>query len=463
VKSVAVALGMSLLLSACSGLRGRAQSLYEKGAFREAVETFELAVKENPQDEEAHAGLGKARTSFIDKRLIDARMANLSGNALVALDTLLEVATAERQWNYVPGGKLGGTQEEESTEALRFLEKETASAIKRERPLWALYLLSHYAPVFTGSHSAAFNALQNQVNKKGARQCGELSKLEAKDKPFFSLFVRKVCTAWGNPNTGGKAAAERNRELFRQVHVTSRVHGLSKEFTAIFKTKLERALEQTPWFSPQGRSTLELVLEGNFSESLNKIPERRVHGYSVKEPYTDYENVEKTVITRNGQKKYTERQPITRFRDVPRTQPYNGWLVQQWLEVHIESPLQLSSQSRTLRLEDRFSAEGFEHQWNLPDIGLRPQTAEVKDSREWVSDQAAKLSDSLVQTAKELWEQEFCAPVASEPTLIATGERVHRCLRGTLENPPLFASQWYERFFGLTAAQANELLSLNEL
>jgi hypothetical protein len=438
----------------------------EKGAYREAISTFEEALKKDPADADAREGLSKAQNRFLDKRLIESRMANLAGNSRLALDILLEVVQLETKWNFFPKGKLGGAQEEESSESFRYVEKEVARSLKSNRPLSALYLLTHYAPIFSGNLSGSHKSLVRTARSKGEKQCRELSRAEQKDKPYFSVFVRKVCTAWGAPVVGKVLDPKvKNEGLYRAVRVESSIEGLAPSYLSMLKTRLEKAFESTPWFSAAAQATLPLAIRGRFVSRQTRIPEERTHGYTERVPYTHYETVDKQVATGQGlaTKTVKVREPVTRHREVPRFQIYNGWNVTQEMAFLSEATLKLGGQSRDLRLEEKSVRQGFEHQWNLPAIGLVPETPHLENPEVWFVSQSEKLAENLRAAGNEFWVREYCHANSSEPTLLGTGEAVHRCLRGNFDEPPRFANQWYEHFFGVTVVEADELLNFADI
>lgn len=484
------AAALALTLVGCSGLRGKADSLYEKGAYFEAIQTYEAALQQNGRDEEALAGLKKARGMYLDKKLIEVRKARLATNRQLAIDTLLELVKNETQWDFFPGGAVAVTQEEESIESMRFVEAQMNDAVTKDRPLWGLYLLNHYQPIFSGSLSTRREMLLRGLTKVGVKQCENLARAESPAQPYFSEFVRKVCTAWGRTDKGktsgrvGKRAA-----LYRAVRVEPQIAGFSRAYRAALSGALENAFQQTPWFDPEGARILNLNLAGDFRLIHETRPEARVHGYSVQVPYTDYEQVTKhrqvqyqeyvdncrydTVThsnvcnprseTRYRTETYTEQEPVTRYRSEPRSQRYDGIQHHQSIDLLAQGNLNLGKLAKPLRLQGTVQKDGFEHHFNMPSVGLSPQDPDLVDPEAWVRHQSELLGSDLRALADDLWIGQYCQPMNAEPTLVATGDNVHRCLRLTFKNPPAFADAWYGRFFGLNVAQADELLKLSDL
>ncbi len=461
------------LLSACSGLRGRADDLYAQGAYRAAIETYEAALLEEPRNEKALAGLKRARTTFIDKTLIEVRMARFAGNLRLALDLLLEIVTAEAKWAYAPVGAVATTQSEESQEALRYIEAQVMDAIRRERPLGGLYLLTHYQPIFSGELSGRHAFLVDDLTRRaGARQCRTLAKIQTAKYPYFSEFVRKVCTAWGMSDQGKASLLNAKRaELYRGVKVAANVDGLPAPYRSGIDAALENALESSPWFDPKGGRILTVVLDGKFQLEHQKNPEHRFHGYTEQVPYTDYEEVTKTRqvpvvvndVTTYQTEFYSEREPVTRYHHVPRSQPYDGVYHRQSLEFRAGGTLTLNKISKPLRIDGSTHREGFEHHWNMPAIGLHSERPHLEDPETWVRQQAERLGSDMSVSANDIWDSLYCESVSGEPTLIATGDQVHRCLRSRLKLPPAFVEAWYSRFMGLSAREADRLLHFSDL
>jgi peptide deformylase len=445
-----------LSLLGCSGLRGKADTLFEKGAYREAIEVYNAALAENPRDERVVASLKKARTQFLDHRLIETRKARLAGNSNLALEILMELVTLQNEWSFYPKGALANTQEEETQEALLYLEQKVAQAKSKDRPLFALYLLQHYQPILEGPLSSRREYLLRQLRTDGKKQCSALSRTLSNHQPYYSEFVQKVCSAWGIWNTAKKPVLSKQTELYRKLNVAFLIRGMPASLKASLKSTLEKSFEESPWFDSAGSRVLAVTLKGDFLQTQTRTPENRVHGFHVEIPYTTYE----TTVLSNGE---TKQRPITRFRSDPRFQTYNGWNLTQELALHVQTQLSLAGNQRPLNFERRTSQQGFEHHWNLPQIGLHPESVSLENPQSWVEQQAIFLGADFLRTSEEIWDQLYCEQTAPETTLMSTGDQVHRCLRYRHSNPPDFANIWYEKFFGLTVAQANELLKLADL
>lgn len=270
---ILLALILGGFLASCSGLRGKGDDLFEQGAYWQSIEAYEGAIAENPRDEKAHAGLRRARTQFIDAKLIEIRKARFAGSQRQAVDTLLELVKLQSQWEFFPRGALAGTQEEESHEALAYIEGQIASAKAKDRPLSALYLLTHYEPVFAGSLSPRREFLLRQLTVDGKKQCSALSRNESGKQPYYSEFVRKVCAAWGVLSRNQKKAFVTKRsELYRRVKVHAAITGLPNSLASELQKALERSFQDSPWFDSEGSKTLNLSLRGNYVFSHNRSP-----------------------------------------------------------------------------------------------------------------------------------------------------------------------------------------------
>lgn len=435
--------------------------MFEQGAFREAVEVYDAVLAQNPHDEKAVAGLKLARTRFIDSRLIQVRKARLALDQELAIEMLLEVVTLEKQWAYFPGGAIAGTQEEESIEALSFVENKIGSAQNKDRPLSALYLLTHYEPIFSGNLNPRREFLLRRLAAAGKRQCSSLSRSLTDEKPYYSEFVRKVCSAWGQPGKDlSGARATKLSELYGRVVVHTNVKGLSSGGATQLRKSIENTFRESPWFEIRGSRVLHIHLKGDYTFSHSRSPVERVHGYQVQIPFTEYQTVEKPPKGPKGESEY---RPVTRYRTEPRIQKYDGWNHKQSLDLHLQGDFVVAGTPRTVRYEKQLAQLGFEHHWNLPQIGLEPETPALESPETWIEQQAILLAADILNSTEEAWEQRYCESSSNEPTLMATGDQIHRCLRFRRSSPPQLADAWYEKFFGLTFAQANELLKLADL
>ena len=471
-------------MTACSSLQKKAEADFQAGAYEEAIATYDQILAKDPTDSDAVAGRLKARQKLIDTKLIEVRRTRMAGNEQNGIDILNHLVTLEDKWGYYPGGPVAYTQEEESGEAMRFLDGEVASALKQSFPLRASYLLTHYGKIFQGDLAGAYGRAVALVRTSGRRGCEQIATGTGPAKPYFDEFVQRYCAHWGvTPAKLSVAGRRKLKQLYRSISSRIQIEGLPAELTPVVAQDLEQAFEQTPWFDVNGSLVLPVTVSGKFDKQRTEVPENRVYSYTVQVPYTDYEPVEKqhdvpyteyqylcnggtcanTPITKYRSESYWDNEPVIRYRDDPRTQPYSGTRISQVLQLTAAGKARFVSGEEPFSLVDKSEMSGFESQWNLPDIGLKPEHANVPDSLAWLKAQASRLGTRLNVAANRLWEDEYCQPSEGAASLASSGEQVHRCLRGKPSQIPKFVSLWYQDHLGVSVSQADDILGLKDL
>ncbi|MBY0369719.1 hypothetical protein K2X33_03470 [bacterium] len=288
-------------------------------------------------------------------------------------------------------------------------------ALDQDRPFSALLALEK-TPQLPGP-------LGKEVVESGRAQCRSWRKIAKAEEPYLQEFVEKICRVWAIPPQ--KTAAP--SELFRGISVDNQVRGLPRAFQASLRRSLQKAFEQSPWYSPNGRRALPIVLTGDFVLDHARLPEERVHGYGM----------------RDGR---------------PLTQTYSGWSHLQVLEFYVKGSFTPTQEAVALEHGAQERSGGFEHHWDVPQIGLTPQSAGLQDPEKWMTAQAEALAAQFLKSAKAAWATAYCEPLANEePTLVAGGNRVQRCLR-LAEEPPETVDAWYRRFLGTDAEKVQARL-----
>ncbi|GEM_PF-6342299 len=472
-----------LLFTGCTSLKGKAKHFLEVGAYEQALDYYQRAVDKDPADAEARSGLNLARTKYIDKKLIETRMARLGGNSQNAMDLLLDVVQKEKTWQFAPVGQVSGTQEEETAEGLRFLEAKSQQAISSDRPLVGLYFYKHYQPVFESSIPGAYSQSLKKVQAKGKTQCQKLSKLREKGRPYFSQFVARICGVWGQEQKDLAAiSTEIAKTLFNSVSAKYTIEHLEPSLRSELDALVQEAFRQTPWHNANSLKKLMLGVNGTFNRQHSEQVETLIHNYSVMEPYTAYEEVKKTrtvpysdfqmqcyydsknqsqcsqnPVTKYRQEEYSETEARTRYREVPRTFPYSATRLRQIVELSLDGKLDFPAEPQNIGLQEKYEKAGYRHEHNRPDIGLKPSDPGLADPNVWFRDQARAFSGKVRSQSEQYWSALFCRAEAGSALLATTGEQVQKCLANSQAGSPSFADLWYQAHFGLTLAQAREL------
>lgn len=472
----------------------KAESLMETGAYEEAIPLFEQLLRSDPRDEKAIAGLKSAREKVIDSKLIQVRLSRIAENNQNAVDILAGLVALENKWQTYPAGKVAFTQDEESGYAFDFVAKTIVKALREAKPLLAQYTANKYALIFGTSQQKQFNSVQLQIKEAGLNQCKQLSTPVDRTKPYFLQFVKKLCSVWGDSGPATSSSADpKAKGLFRDVDTGVRIEGIPQGFEGQFASDLQAALKSTPWFHPSGEAgTVRVNLSGSYKKTRDRDPIRQVHEYTVRVPYIAYEKVQKsrevpyqttqlncysgtctnTPVTQYRTEYYEESQPVTRYRNDPRTQAYEAWKYRQVLKIIVEGQVDLGASHTLISVSERTEKEAIQHDWNMPDIGLFPKPLDLPDPTDWLKRQSAATAQQFETKISETWNALYCADhlsddlpkndANSKKVLALSGDQVHQCLRLAKKKPPEFVNRWYQAHFGINAAQANEILGLQD-
>ena len=488
----------------------------ESGAYEQAIPLYEQLLREDPRNEEAIIGLKTAREKVIDTSLIQVRLSRIAENHQNALDILSHLVFLENSWKTYPAGRVAFTQDEETGYAFDFVTRLLRKAVLDGKPLLAQYTANKYQPIFTGNYAEKFSYQLHHVKEAGIGQCNHLSSHPDRSKPYYIQFVQKLCAVWGKPGPAVSVHDLKAKGLFQDVSGEAQIEGLPHGFEGKFFSGFQSALKQSPWFHPQGaRGAIPIHLIGNYIKTKEKELINQVHEYWVSVPYTAYELVTKTrqvpyqgselkcysgncsyyPVTQYRTESYQESEPVTRYRSEARSQRYEAWRHRQVLKIIIDGKARLGTpesgvprpdglgapvaMEALLSVTDRLESQSIQHDWNMPDIGLRPSPLNLPDPTAWLNQQADKMTRQFDSRLSEIWDSLYCKEAAtsseshsevqaggasgvSKEFLAQSGDPLHRCLRSKKNNPPEFVNRWYLTYFGIGTKEANEILGLKD-
>src|SRR5579885_1859598 len=214
-------------LPACSSALKRAQTLFEGGAYDEALSAYDDILQEDPKNADALVGQLASRNKVLDTKLIQVRLAREASNQQQSTDMLLEIVQKEKAWNFYPSGKVAFTQEEESSYSFAFISGLITASLKKGFPLQAEVVAAKYKAIFTGKELNPFNKLVAETQHRGSAICDSLAANGAGEMPYHALFVKRFCAHWGVQERAPAADNEKRlSELYSQLDVKASVTGL---------------------------------------------------------------------------------------------------------------------------------------------------------------------------------------------------------------------------------------------
>jgi hypothetical protein len=476
------------ILVACSSLHKKAKEQYESGDYEAALKTYNSLVKKNGNDDDAVIGLQKTREKLVDVGLLKVRKIRLQGRNTESLETFLELVSKENAWEFFPKDRVMFTQEEESKEAFAMVCRMADDARKKSQPLRASFILRRYEPIFQGQLLKQYEQKKAEVAKQGEGSCMGLADGSLDNKPFLAGFLKKYCAHWGVAHRNiAKSENSKIGSLFRDVGLDIEIAGIRKEALADFKEEVSWGLRQSPWYDPTAKNLLKVTLRGAFQNKHTKQSVPRTHNYTVSVPYTNYVTVQKSrlvPVTKYQQQcsssygyqtcynvpytayeteYYSETEPRIAYRQVPQVQPYLGYTHDQQLSIGLDGVAVLNGKTLSFKMAEDQHEQSFSHDTNMPSIGLYPEEAELEDPLMFVKYQARDLSKRFEISLKNEWKARYCGELEKKPAASFTdGDNVIRCLKVTQTDPPANVQKWFLQNFGITTAQVDAILGLNE-
>lgn len=462
----------------CSSVQDQAQTAYEQGSYDKAALLFEQARQENPSDPEVLEGLARSRNRIVEGELKQVHSLRLSGKEEEAAAFMLKIINSERTWklNVEPGILL--RQDEELVHIRKYVESSAGQYVNRRYPLAALAYLGNYENIYSGSLQQ-YSEIKEKIIAAGVKTCNDFRKPIHTGLPYYAAFADRYCALWGVAAAHPNAAREafRRRDLIGSAKLSIKIAGMPDAILSRYEESIRAAIQKIPWYDEKAPGKLQLQLSGTLEHHVSQTKENRSHAYTVQEPYTAFETVVKTrqvpysalenqcvydysgnmacalvTVTKYRPDMYTEQVPVTKFREVPKTQPYEGTQYRQSLGLSLQGTLKIGKRSAPLGFAERANHQDFEHNWNMPDIGLTPHHAQLLDAGEWFAGQARGIGDMVIRVSRDAWKAAFCTP-GGKTSMPELGERVHKCMAGGHTGAP-FVNAWYEKHLGLSIEQA---------
>ncbi|MBL7714153.1 MAG: tetratricopeptide repeat protein [Bdellovibrionales bacterium] len=474
---------ITVFFFACVSAQKRAKEQLDKGNYAEAVQLYEYVLKRNPNDPEATSGLKAARAGYLDKKLIDVRMARQSGNFVAAGETLLEVIQKQKDWGIAAGSKSSLTQAEESEEFFKATRKVVNDEVAAGRPLKASQFVVKFEKVLNTLNPKMVGQMNAKISDAGKKDCEARQKKIPKESNFFTReFLAQYCAFFGASFSGGKGSAPKSGDgaitLFGDVMVENAVEGLTGTRKLLFEQALIDGFKSTAWFYPSTQEALGIRIKGAFTEKHNKTVIVSRHNYTIQEPYTAYEDVKKSrtypvttskqvngrwqEVTEYKTQEYYEKVPVTRHRDIQQVYTYSATEHDQNLALDLWAGWNLKGSSAQVAFANNAKGSGIEHKENQPNIGLKPAVPQLVDVDAWLKTNAADWKAKVADALSLRWVELYCKPSSDGNDPASVQEDVHRCTRqrptGSVTSYSSFAESWFQNQMGMSVAETLAVL-----
>ncbi|WP_426749266.1 hypothetical protein [Myxococcus sp. Y35] len=438
-----------LVLCACSTLRGRADSLAEKGLYVEAAAIYDDLLRQSPYDAELLQSRDALRSRALSQLLSDARQARLEGRDEDAEARLLRFLDHRSQWNAKLDGGLESSLLEEVEGTRRHLQKLIGAPAQKGHALTAEQALLRKQPLLAHRELARIaRDMEWVVLQSGKTSCQRLKDMSTDDSPHWRELVFRYCGHWREYAPRPAAVPE----LFGPPSWTGRVEGLDDAQQARLEARLTQAFESSPWFAPGAPERPVFTLEGRFTTERDSHQVALTAPWTESVPYTDHEDRTEVIeepyeaeeeytdsdgktktrkVTKYTRHTHTYSVPVTRYRQVPRTFEYHALRLSQAHHVAVSSSAVLDARRGpfTVALQDQLSESGHEHDVTFHEGNVRPERPRFTAAETWLEAKVEALGAAFSQQLVTHWRESYC----STPSL--TLDEAARCARAGVAMP----------------------------
>ncbi|MBZ4407914.1 hypothetical protein OWM54_13605 [Myxococcus sp. MISCRS1] len=442
---------LALLGSACSTLRGRADELARNGQFVEAASLYDDLVAKDPHDKSLVIERDGLRGKALSQLLGNARRFRLDGIDEKAEDDLLRFLDRRVQWNAKLSGGLESSLLEEMEGTHRHLRAVIVAPASQGHALTAEEALIRKRPLLAHKEMVGIQReMESSVLQSGKDTCGRLKAVTSDTGAHWREVVSRYCRHWREPAPEPAPAPE----LTGVPTWEGQVSGLDSARMALLRSRLARAYELSPWYSPAAKPQPELLLAGRFDTRRGSENVAMTAPYTERVPYTDHEERKETIEEPfEADETYTDKDgktqtrkvtkvrtytrnftvPVTRYRDVARTFEYHA------LRLSVEHQLTLSSSGvldarrapLATVLQDHLSESSLEHDVHFEPGEIRPRRASFTSPEGWLEQRVELMARRFAESLSVHWRESYC------DVPMRTLDEASRCARAgtTLPTP----------------------------
>ncbi len=446
---------MLLILCSCATNRKKAIALSEKGFHEEAIQYWELALKDDKDDEEALAGLRVSQAAVINDRLVKVRDLRTSMNHGPALKALKDLVEIQAKWNAVTDFNSSTFQRQETLGLWKYHNDLLNLYIEKGLPVAAAAELAEYKPIFSYYKSAEQAQHHKKIMKVGKANCKNILS-NSQGSPYYESFARQYCHYFGKEL---KSSTKLDQLLISKIEPQIEMSGVPDEMKDIITTRMQAQLALTPWFSQQGKKKLPLKLKTSFSHDLVKKEIDQSFDYEDQESYTVYVDVKKTKTDPETGKliEYTESEKETRYKTVTRTHYYTATKKTQNFHYKLSGEFTVNNQVHQFEVSKNETENVIMHDEDRPSIGLTPATKDVTNPVEKYKFYTDQSSVAFKEKSLEVWGNSYCV-LPSKRSHGAIAENVFRCRKIYADKNKEFVDQWFKQYHGVDSTLAERTL-----
>ncbi|NVB84554.1 MAG: tetratricopeptide repeat protein [Kofleriaceae bacterium] len=444
----ALLLFLSLAIG-CTTLRNRADSAYEHGRYREAAELYDKVLAEHPNDTGARSRRDAARTSVLREILVDVDAKRRSAHIEIALARLGELLEQRDAWGGAIDPSLAQPLAEEVVWAGAYVASSVADRARSKGPLAAEHLAGTFDNLLAHRDFAARRAqIRENVEASGRLACATLA--PSATTPYWSWLVDRYCRHFGS----SPVTVPPLPNLYGDLVVEGAIAGQTDAQVANLHEALTAAFRGSVWFASDAPGTHALV-DGRISTSFSSMPVTLTADWTESVPYTAYETTSvayqepyddteyytesvptteyrtetrpcgsttctesvPTTVYHSEQRTRTvtkyrtayrdETNPVTRYRDEPRTFTYSG--IERAGEYQSALRIRLDAPSLTSTIVNNFTRNGVDHDASFSAAGVSPERANLPTQSEFAARENDRLRDQLLADLNRQYAQQYCS------------------------------------------------------
>ncbi|MGE3608194.1 MAG: hypothetical protein AB7I27_01305 [Bacteriovoracaceae bacterium] len=463
------------LVAACSSHKKSAITFEEIGQYEEAVQKWQAALKEDPKDKEAQAGLKHSQEMSINSRLIKVRDLRLAKDSNSALQIFKETLELEKKWNTSLDINYAQFQASEASHLWTDFKSLLSYHLSQNFPLAAARIYHDYKSLFSFRSPDELNNEWKKINVLGAKTC---QKLEASEKhPFSTRFKNQYCHYFGIKKM---SKADFNKILFSNLDFKFSTENINQDLQTVIVKDLVNNFNSTPWYLKTASKKISLKLNGSFDIEAEERKILQTHEYEAKEEYTEMETQYKQVTipyqvneqTCNNYadpstcrdikvtKYKTEDQivtiPMKKFRFVKKYYQYPAIKRTRELVLSLTGDYSLAQENKKIDFFKASKLEIINHDENHPEFNLLPNKDDFTNPNQEFRNYSALLGEDFKRDLIKTWEKTFCV-LPSDQSSLNISENVLACYRG--QKGQELVNHWFRNHHGVSPEIAENILN----
>lgn len=426
----------------CASNVDKAQDHMEKGNWKKAHEFWVLALKDNPEDEQAIEGKRLAEKQIINLKLIRFRNLLSAGKSKQAVDLAWELEKLYRKWGYSEVHATSSFHAKQIKRLYPQFIKLLKTSTYQKSPVKSYILITRFEPIFSKLNQKYIQMAKKEMMAKGDLLCLRLRRKQNQKEGFYKDISERICHIF---NKEEKLAASVNENLFikslyKQALYKINIKGFEKSLEGMLKEKIDQALMETPYLQKQSEKKLFMSLSGQIDLSFHRRTEARRHAYEEQEDYKVEEEVKE-----DGE---ILKKVVKKTREVTRYFNYNVQVTKRVFQINVKATFELFGKSEVLNLVDKVESEIVNHNRRVPHIGLYPKSERFQAVDEVMKEIAKKFAKMTQKRFETIWEQRFCDGGLPLSIVKAT-EEMMKCRMLNKKNNKYLS--WLKKYFYLTS------------